>query len=35
MARYNNASDLFIKSDNIDNLPIFHFLLTGQETWET
>lgn len=35
MARYNNASELFIKSYNIDNLPIFYFLLTGQENWET
>lgn len=35
MARYSNASELCIKSYNLDNLPLFHFLLTGQENWET
>ena len=29
------ASDLFIKSYNVDNLSIFYFMLTGQENWET
>lgn len=35
MARYSNATELFIKSYNVDNLPLFHFLFTGQENWET
>lgn len=29
------ASDLFIKSYNVDNLSIFYFTLTGQENWGT
>ena len=29
------ASDLFVKSYNVDNLSIFYFMLTGQENWET
>ena len=29
------ASDLFIKSYDVDNLSIFYFMLTGQENWGT
>lgn len=29
------ASDLVIKSYDVDNLSIFYFMLTGQENWGT